>query len=384
MKINTVRGVLLGSALASCVGSVALADANTEAELQALRARVEALETHRNGPSGNVGDFQIGKTTIDIYGYGKADFFYDFDFDQGDLVTVPSIGEPANATDGKFGATARQTRLGIRTKTDSDFGTIGTQLELDLFGGSSSTGELRVRHANITIGDNWLIGRFWTNFMPIGNYPATVEFRGPAGITFARVPQIRYRNTAGNLSYSFSLEENNATSDDPTITAAAEYKGERGSLRVAGLVGTVKAGGEEYDQSGVTLSGAITPWAGGKLQATFVTGEAITPLLNAGGSTAVAGIGDQANDVDGFTVELRQKLSSKINVGLVYGQEDYDLASSTGTLDYTKLETLHINAFYNATDKLRFGAEYILAERTSSTGATIDADRIQFSAQLNF
>ncbi len=383
MKINTVRGALLGTALISCVGSVALAD-GSQAELDALRARVEALESGRNGPSGDLSDFNLGRTKVDIYGYAKADFFYDFDYDQGDLVTVRAIGEPSRATDGKFGATARQTRLGIRTTTQTDFGKLGTQLELDLFGGTSGTGELRVRHANLTIGDNWLIGRSWINFMPIGNFPATVEFRGPAGITFARVPQIRYTGKANNLTYSFSIEENTAASDDPVLTAAAAYKGQRGSVRIAGLVGTVNSGGVEYDQTGITLSGAITPWAGGKIQATYVTGEALGSLLNAGGGAAVAGIGGVSNDVDGFTVEFRQKLGQKWDVGFVYGNEEYDLPSSTGTVDFTELETFHVNAFYKPTDKLRLGAEYIFGERTTSSGATINGDRIQFTAQLSF
>jgi hypothetical protein len=38
-----------------------------------------------------------------------------------------------------------------------------------------------LRHANLTVG-NLLIGRSWTNFMPIESYPVTLDFQGPSGI----------------------------------------------------------------------------------------------------------------------------------------------------------------------------------------------------------
>ncbi|MCI5095990.1 MAG: porin [Rhodobacteraceae bacterium] len=371
-----------GLALAALLGSTGLAwaDSSTQDELDALRARVDALEAQKAANSGP-GDFRIGGTTLDFYGYIKSDFFYDFDFVQGDTAFVNAIGEPGNATDGQFGATVRQSRFGLRTSTQTDIGELKAQLELDLFA-SGGRADLRLRHANIQIGDNWTIGQTWTNFMPLSHYPTSVEFNGPVGITFARVPQIRYTGNAGNgLQYSFSLEESNTTSSDPVITGAVSYTGDRFSARAAVLGGNVTVGGVEVDQTGFTASGGLTPWQGGLIQATFTTGEALGPLFIGGGSAIVGG---QANDVDGYTLEFRQDVGSDWNFGIGYGREEYDLPSSTGTLNFTELETLHVNAFYSPTDNLTFGAEYIFGERTSSTGATVNGDRVQFSAQLNF
>ena len=379
MKLRNKRAV--GLAMAALMGStgLALADATTQAELDALRARVEALESTTD-TSNIPGDFRLGGTTVDLYGYVKADFFYDFDFVQGDTAFVNAIGEPANATTGTFGATLRQSRIGVRTSTQTDIGELRGQLEFDLFA-SGGASELRLRHANIQIGDHWTIGQTWTNFMPLNHYPTSVEFNGPVGITFARVPQIRYTGTAGNLEYSFSIEENVAASNDPVITAALAYTGDRFSARVAGLSGNVLVGGTEVDQTGVTASGSFTPWEGGLFQATYTNGEALGPLLIGVGSAAVGGV---ANDVEGYTLEFRQDVGSQWNFGIGYGREDYDLPTSTGTLNFTELETVHVNAFYSPTDNLTFGAEYIFGERTSSTGATVNGDRVQFSAQLNF
>ena len=217
--------------------------------------------------------------------------------------------------------------------------------------------------------------------MPIGHYPTSVEFNGPVGVTFARVPQVRYSHAFGKALFSASIEENSARSDDPVVTAALEYNDDLFSARIAGLVGTVISGGTEVDQTGVTVSGALRPWHGGLFQATFVTGEALGPLLIGGGASAVGGV---ANDVDGFTVEFRQDVGEKWNFGIAYGNEEYDLGTSTGTLDFTELETIHVNAFYKATDNLTLSGEYIFGERTTSTGASFEGDRVQLAVQLNF
>ncbi|MCA0905342.1 hypothetical protein LCM27_02905 [Ruegeria marisrubri] len=381
---KTRKKALLFAASALCVTStLAFAqDAQTQAELDALRARVEALESASASPAN--GDFRIGNTVLDVYGYVKADFFYDFDFDQGDTAFVNVIGEPSAATDGTFGATVRQSRIGLRTTTPSGIGDIGGQLELDLFG-SGGTAELRVRHANITIGDNWLIGQTWTNFMPLDTYPTSVEFNGPVGIPFARVPQVRYTNSFGsNTSFAVSIEENvgGSNSDDPVLTASAEYNDGTYVARVSGLYGKAESENVEVDQTGFTISGSVRPWQGGLFQVNFVNGEALGPYLIGLGDPIVNG---QANDVDGYTIEFRQDLSPKWNVGIAYGKEDYDLPTSTGTLSFTELETIHVNAFYKATEDLTLSAEYIYGERNDApTGRTFDGSRVQLAAQLNF
>ncbi len=378
-QVHKGRIVLAAAALA---GSAGLAQADTTSELQDLRARIEALEAENQQAASIPGDFRLGNTAVDIYGYAKADFYYDFDFIQGDTAFVNNIGEPVNATDGDFGATVRQSRLGIRTTTESDIGTLQGQLEFDLFA-SGGRSELRLRHANIQVGDHWTFGQTWTNFMPLGQYPTSVEFNGPVGIAFARVPQIRYSNSFGEgFDYSLSLEENSSASSDPVFTAAAQYSNDRFTARIAGLTGTIESGGVEVDQTGVTLSGSITPWDGGLFQATYVNGEALGPLLIGVGDAIVGG---QANDVEGYTLEFRQDIGDKWNVGIGYGREDYDLATSTGSLSFTELETIHVNAFYSPTDNLTLSAEYIFGERNdAASGNTFDGDRVQLAVQLNF
>ncbi|CUJ85894.1 hypothetical protein RUE5091_00401 [Ruegeria denitrificans] len=383
MIFKRKKAFLLAASALTMTGSLAFAqDAETQAELDALRARIEALESV--GPGSTPGEFRIGDTALDVYGYIKADFFYDFDFDQGDTAFVNVIGEPSAATSGTFGSTVRQSRIGLLTSTPSGIGEIGGQLELDLFA-SNGTAELRLRHANIRIGDNWIIGQYWTNFQPLDTYPVSVEFNGPVGIAFARVPQVRYTNDFGTkTSFALSVEENvsGSNSDDPVLTASAEYNDGRFIARAALLYGKAEGGGVEVDQTGLTVSGSAKLWEGGLFQVNYTTGEALGPYLIGLGDAVVGG---EANDVDGYTIELRQQLGEKWNVGIAYGEEDYDLPTSTGTLAFTELETVHVNAFYQATENLTFSAEYIFGERNdATTGRTFNGDRVQVAAQLNF
>lgn len=361
--------------------STATAQEN-QTRFEQLEARITELEADK----GSRLKFNVtANTEIQIYGFARFEAFYDFDTDQGDLTRTSRIGDPAFATDGQFGTSVRVSRLGVRSKTQTDIGEIGTQLEFDLFSGDdeSTSPNPRLRHANVTIGDAWLFGQFWTNFMPLVHYPRTADFNGPVGIAFARVPQIRYTHkVSGGLTFSASVEESVGPSSDPVLTAAAFYEAEKYSLRVSGLVGTFDAGGEELDTNGITLSGAVTPWEGGEFAATYVTGQSLGNLLIGGGAQSVGGI---ENDVTGFTLAFTQSVSDKLSLGIGYGNESYDLATTTGTgATFTDLETVYLNAFYTPVDNLTIAAEYIRGERTDAAGATFDADRLGASITFSF
>jgi len=325
----------------------------------------------------------VGDTEITIYGFARAEAFYDFDFQQGDVSRTSRVGDPDFATDGAFDTSVRVSRFGIRSSTPSGIGDIGTQLEFDLFSGDDDTTSptLRLRHANVTIGDNWLIGQFWTNFMPLVHYPRTADFNGPVGIAFARVPQIRYSNSVGDLQWSVSIEESTSSSDDPTLTAAAFYQANNWSARIAGLVGTADedptiASGDTESTNAIVLSGAIQPWEGGAFTGTYQSSQGVASLLvgNVGADINAAG---EASELDSFTLEFRQQISDSLNVGISYGEIDYDDA------EFDDVESIHVNAFYSPVERLTIGLEYINIERDTAAGP-VDADRIGASVTFTF
>jgi hypothetical protein len=317
----------------------------------------------------------VAAQEVDVYGFVKLDLNYDLDFIQGDTTNARAIGIAGNATDGHFDTNVRQSRLGLRAELDGVEG----QLEFDLFG-SNGTAELRLRHANIQY-EGFLLGQFWTNFMPLGQYPSTVDFNGPVGIAFARVPQVRYTYDGGAYQLSGSIEENFATSDDPLLTAAAQYSGSNYTVRAAVLGGTTNDGVNEVDQFGYTLSADAQLWQGGNISATFVDGEAIGGLLIGGGDNIVGGT---ANDAQGYTLAVSQDITPQFNVGIAYGNEQYDQATAFAGTDFTDLESLHVNASYDLTDSLTVSAEYARVTRTDSAGQDFEGDRIQAAVQFNF
>ena len=361
------------------------ATAQTAEDFAQLQNRVNQLEAQQNQrPTFSLGD----NTSIDIYGFVRAEAFYDFDFAQGDLSRAGRVGDPDFETDGEFDTSVRVSRFGIRSSSETDIGTIGTQLEFDLFGSggdNSSSPNLRLRHANLTIGDSILVGQFWTNFMPLVHYPSTADFNGPVGITFARVPQFRYTYNSGNgLQFSASIEEQNGGGSDPAVTAAAFYDGGNYSVRAAVLAGEFEDdAGNSLTSTGYTLSGRVEAWQGGSFAATYTGGEGLGNLLIGGGARSIGG---QENDSDSFTLAYNQDLSDQVSLAVSYGYEDYDLATQIGTSanSFDELQSVHATLFYRPVDRLTLAAEYIYIESSGPGGFEADADRIGLSATYSF
>lgn len=369
-----IRNTMTAAATAlMAFGVAAPAFAESSVTHAELLARIEALETANASP--NLG-FNIGpNTTLDIYGFVRVEAFYDLDFEQPDLFVLSGL-DTQTPTDGTFDTSVRVSRLGFRTTTETDIGPVGGQLEFDLFG-SGGTAELRVRHANVTVG-GFLVGQFWTNFMPLGEYPTTADFNGPVGITFARVPQVRYSGSAGDVNYSVSIEEAAWASRDPVLTAAASYSTDIFTARIAGLVGTVENGADDVDASGFTVSGEVTPWQGGTINATYTAGDGIGGLF-IGSGNEIDTLGN-ANGVEGYTLGFQQGFGD-FSVGFAYGFEEYD---DPGAENLSELESLHVNAFYRPTDDISIGLEYITGDRTDGAGDVLSADRIGASFTYSF
>lgn len=381
--------------IAAMIAGQAAAQSTTAEELQDLRERVAELEAENAQPTRPRLSFNLGESTeITIYGFARAEAFFDFDFAQGDLSNAGVVGNAGAATSGEFDTSVRVSRFGIRSATETGIGTVGTQLEFDLFGSGgsdSSSPNLRLRHANVTINDTFLFGQFWTNFMPLVHYPTTADFNGPVGITFARVPQARYTFNAGNgLVLSGSIEEQNGGGSEPIVTGAAFYGTDTFSVRSAFLVGEFEDGTNDLDTSAISVSAGLTPWAGGSFTATYVNGEGIGNLLIGGGARAVGGV---ENDAEGFTVQFRQDITDKWNVGIAYGNESYDLVTTNtiGTAPnqtsntFTDLESVHLSAFYTPVDNLTFALEYIYIKSEDNVANTsFEADRIGASVTFSF
>ncbi len=368
---------LAASALALLIAAPAVADsaADLEHRVDELTARLAELENNRaSGLSfGNGG-------TIDIYGYVKADFIQDLDSDLGTTTFGLANLTPGFTSDENFQAHAFQSRLGVRGTAPSDFGDIGFQIEGDFFGDGG--GGFRLRHANATLG-NWLVGQSWSNFMQLNAFPSTLDFQGPAGLTFARQTQVRYTHDfAQNLSASFSVEDAVFDSSDPIATAALDWANDRFSLRGAVLYGTLDTGSNEVDAWGASIGGTAQLWEGGLISATYTRGEAIAPYFQFGGSGFYDDSGtNRAVETEGASLGITHAINDKWSLGAAYGYRRDDAGVATGT---RSLETVHLTVNYAPVENVSVGLEYFTGERELFDGSTADADRIQASVQFNF
>ena len=377
-----------------------------------------AVKTVLIGSSAAIG-LSVGaaKAEFDItpYGYVKADAILDLDHTLGDTLNASAVPVGNAVTDdGSFRSHARQSRFGLNI-SDSERG-LGARIEGDFFGGGgnevvSNSSSFRLRHAFITAG-NWTFGQTWSVFMDRDfiAYPTTVDFAGPAGVTFARQSQIRYsiggfdialenpETTIGGLAAGESKVDK-----APDITARYTHSGDSLSWYVAGLAQQyeVTGGGPNNGQnaSNVGVQGGINVSVGDSLQ---LFGTAI---VNGGRYTYYGFVQPQAVIANGSleTVEsTAYSLGANINWGgaynarsvIVFGTTTIDdeyqtqlsaLQSATNTTATTEeMSTLHINYWWTPVEDWDLGIELSSASRELFNGTDGDAARLQFAAQVSF
>lgn len=146
--------------------------------------------------------FEVGESSLNVYGYAKLDAIYDVDNKLGNSVNRASPRlDKAEGSDGHFDMHAFETRLGFTTETPVAGSILKTNIEGDFYGGGG--GELRLRHGY----GSWngiLAGQTWTNFTGLISGSPTIDFTGTGGNQVTnRQAQLRY--TLDN--FSLSLED---------------------------------------------------------------------------------------------------------------------------------------------------------------------------------
>lgn len=160
------------------------------------------------------------ETRFKVGGYVKFDLIHDFNpIGSPDFFDVSKI-----PTDGSKGQTThmngKETRLFLDVRNDSKVGELRAFVEGDFYG---SGGAFRLRHAFIEIGDRWLAGQWWSNFMDENIIPNTLDFEKPAAYAFARHPMLRYRHKLSPDAYfAIALEEPSTNAQAPTATGKFE------------------------------------------------------------------------------------------------------------------------------------------------------------------
>ncbi len=373
-------------------------------------------------------------TSVSLYGYVKADFFYDLNGKLGDSVffsTLPFKGSQADK-DGGFRAHVKQSRIGVETRTPTDWGDFKTVIEIDAFGGGgnetfSNSSLIRLRKAYGTLGPV-LLGQEWTTFMDVDVYPWTVDFFGPVGISFVRQVQARYTHDFGQgTSLAFAVENAEPDFVSDTVTGAnngnvfsgtnselpvdneipdfilrGRHEDEWGWVQLSGVGRLLKVDDGVGDDSefgyGLFASGVYRVTDADTIGLFGLYGDGIGRYNVTGGGhgAAVLNPGTPALDLETqvswgaggwYQHNWRDNLWSVVAVG--YTGTDFNDGLSVAALDECglcnkEIFSLHVNTFWEAFDNVLFGVEYIRGWGEHETLGDRRGNRIQFAAQYNF
>ena len=235
---TSLRTGLLGSgaALALMAGPAFAGETDDlKAQIDQLQTRLDQIEKQQavttdantaSAPAAAPADAVVGgdfpgsfklpgsDTSVAIHGYTKLDMIYSIGPRMGDSfaeTTIPGNHSGASNNGPQFRAHARQSRLTLETRTPTNYGQMGTYMQMDFFGtspgsaGGNNTSNMRLRQAYGTLG-NWLFGQTWTNFTDLDDQAETLDFFGPVGTIVARQAQVRYTYPMGKWKFAAALE----------------------------------------------------------------------------------------------------------------------------------------------------------------------------------
>ena len=200
------------------------------------------------------------KNWFQIYGFAMTDIGYNFNqihpdwFDVVRPTKLPTI-ENQYGTDGNAYFSARQTRFGVKSSTQTGLGELFTQFEWEFFGVGVDAGQttIRLRHAYGELGQIG-VGQYWSPFMDIDVFPNSVEYWGPNGMAFFRNVQFRYMPIKGDTRLTFALERPGASADAGMYSGRIELSGIEARFPVPDLSAEYRSG---HDWGYVELAGIV-------------------------------------------------------------------------------------------------------------------------------
>lgn len=337
--------------------------------------------------------FNAGDVDASIYGYARLNMSYDFDDDVAKSSTNSGdFTATGSGKDGHFGASANQSRIGIKLKNSNDV-TINVE-------GDFLTGTFRLRHAYGSY-KGILAGQTWSNYSSFVGSTPTIDFGGLIGGAGyqSRTPQFRY--TTGPVSLSVEDPKGRvatvtpgATQRNSTPAFTARLKDKAGGLTysTAALVmqNTYDTGITDDSTVGFGVFGAIglevTDTITIRSAINYIDG-ATAYLYRAGSVNAYEDSNGDLKNVSGVggtigsVFDLGQGRSVNVSYGITKLDKDDIIAAGTG-------DKTHQNAFisyqWTPVKNVMMGVEYAFYSHEKASGDTEEANRMMFAAQYAF
>ncbi len=352
--------------------------------------------------------FKAGDVDITLGGYVKMDVTYSnpgLKDSGGGSVVTPGEGKGAIETDdATIDFSARESRIWLKTTSDSDAGTLKTHVEGDFYGANgneivSNSNNFRLRHAYGSM-NGFLIGQTWTTFMDLSGLVEMLDFTQHAGVIFARQAQVRYTKALDNGRLMLALENPNSfstddTNDVPDFVARYDFNSsdKRTHASAALLVRQLKtsrtsAADEEFG-SAVSLTGKFKVGNRGDALTLQVNHGALGRYMGLGFGSAREGSGSTFDAVNstGITLGYKHLWGEGIRSSLVLSSVDTGFSQSlAGATTLDGLQSIQANVLWDVTKKVRLGVEVQRKtyEFAQAGKADVDIDRVQFSARYIF
>jgi len=368
--------------------------------------------------------------TLEIYGFAMLDTIYDFQRTDPDWdatlrpstipVTCDGVDNDAGCgrNSGNLTFSARQSRLGVKGHLPTDYGSLDTIFEFELFGVGSDAGQttFRLRHAWGQLAQ-FGAGQTWSLFMDPDVFPNTIDYWGPNGMIFLRNPQLRWTPISDDRwSFAVALESPGAAIDQgklrttapeldadgwnswPDFTAQVRRKGKYGHVQLAGILRAVgfevtnqpgrNSSGHEPG-GGLNLSSTIKVFERDSINLQFAGGYGIASYLNDGGTDIAP---DNDTPIRGAeTVPLiawlayynrtwSDKFTSSIGISearqwTIGGQDDSAFQSA---------HYANVNLLFHPLPQLMLGPEYVWGRLNVKGGEDETDNRLQFSVKYAF
>ena len=308
----------------------------------------------------------------------------------------------------RFHMTARQSRLNFNIDFDSKVGLISGMVSGDFYSSSADDGSsfFRLREAYIQY-KHLLLGQTNTTFGNPDVTPNTIDFEGPNSAPTLRNPMINYTNAFNSKwSYGLALEMrgtdlilidtvNRPFSTIPTLVGNINRTGDWGVVTLSVMTALNRYfdhnnNANEKISAGGALSVIINTTKTDHLSLFAVAGSGIANFISDLSGNGYNGILEANNDelkllnsyggFVGYTHYWHAQWSSNIIYSFV-GLEKTILLSNQA---FKNSNYALGNLFYQPSEHLIFGVEYIWGDLFTQNNSSGDANRLQFLAQLNF
>ena len=350
-------------------------------------------------------------TIMKFGGYAKLDFIYDTKpmgtYDYFITSALPTSGSDRQRGT-QFTAHAKQTRLNMDIRRDTEVGKARMFVEGDFFGDASwaynsGSYQMRLRHAYGQLG-NIAAGYGFSAFMDNDALPDTLDFEGPGSAPYLLTAGARYTwkiNKAFSLGVAAERPNAEVTTGDsgygrstmPDLVAIGRYETDAGHLQTSALLRRLayRSGGSRDNAWGYGLNMAGTYTTFGK-------------DYLAGGAVWGKGISRYVSDISGLGLDAVAKANGQLDTLTAYGgyfaYTHYwnPKLRSTGVLNYLGMDRSNalgggafknsqyysLNVIWNPWGSLNVGAEVLYGRLKTLDGRTANDTRVQFSLQYDF